>query len=355
MSSGPYISIILFVTVGFLGGAVVGGQDTADPCAGGELNLQAAGEALEKGQWSDAEAFLQPLVIPYPDCSGVVVSLARLRAALDDPTGAERLFSRALTLAPGDAVTFALFARFQLKRGLQPQAARLTAQSLAIDPECPEALVVRGQILGQRGAFGESRAVLEKAVALDPASYEAQHELGTWFFRVNLFEQAARHFEEAVSLRPQRTRSLDYLALCLEMLGDGERAERFYRDAVKANSGPFFDSSLDFNFGRFLLKQGRFEESLPYINRAVVLHPLRRGPRYQRAKWHLAQGDNESARQDAERALALGKPGDLVLDLQVYYLLTKIYTRLGETALAREYAELARTTEIPEHVEDGRR
>ena len=351
MSRDARISTILFVGGALLVGADAGGQE-ANPCEGAETNLQVAREALEKGQWGRAEEFLQPLFMSHPSCSDVVVGLAGLSAARDDLTEAERLFSRALMLAPEDAVTHALFARFQLSRGLQSQAGYLIAQALAIDPDCPEALVVRGQIMGQRGLYGEARAVLEKAVALDPTSYEAQHELGVWFFRVNLFEQAARQFESAIALRPQRTRSLDYLALCLEMLGEAERAERFYREAIKANNGPFFDSSLDFNFGRFLLKQGRFEESLPFINRAVELHPQRRGPRYQRAKWHLAQGDYESARQDAERALALGKPGDLVLDLQVYYLLTKIYTRLGETELARKYAELARTTEIPDHAAD---
>ena len=88
---------------------------------------------------------------------------------------------------------------------------------------------------------------------------------------------------------------------------------------------------------------------------AVAAFPLRRGPRYQRAKLHLAQGDYESARQDAERALALGKSGDVVLDLQVYYLLTTIYSRLGEMELAREYAELARTAEIPDQADNLRR
>ena len=278
-----------------------------------------------------------------------------MRPGKGDPADVERLFSRALILSPDDAVAHALFARFQLSRGLRSQAAYLTAQALAIDPDCPEALVVRGQILGERGLFGESRAVLERAVALDPTCFEAQHELGVWFFRINLFEQAARRFELAVALRPQRTRSLDYLALCLEMLGDGERAEWAYREALVANAGPFFDPTLDYNYGRFLLKQGRLEESLVYINRAVELFPLRRGPRYQRAKLHLAQGDFESAREDAERALALGKSGDLVLDVQVYYLLATIYSRLGESELAKNYAELARTTEIPDQAEDLRR
>jgi tetratricopeptide (TPR) repeat protein len=341
----------------FLAASVLPGGDVAasTACAGAGPALVSVATALDEGRWDEAEHSLQPLGMSHPDCSGVVVSLARLRAAQGDPAEAERLFSRALLLAPEDAVAHALFARFQLSRGLGPQAAYLVAESLSIDPECPEALVVRGQILGHRGLYGESRAVLEKAVALDPTSADAHHELGIWFFRVNLFDQAARHFEAAVTLRPQRARSLDYLALCLEMLGEGERAERTYREALEVNSGPFFDPTLEYNYGRFLLKQGRLEESLTHVDRAVAAFPLRRGPRYQRAKLHLAQGNYESARQDAERALALGKTGDIVLDLQVYYLLTTIYSRLGETELAREYAELARTTEIPDQADDLRR
>ena len=45
----------------------------------------------------------------------------------------------------------------------------------------------------------------------------------------------------------------------------------------------------------------------------------------------------------------------MVLDLQVYYLLTTISTRLGNTALAEKYAELAREAEIPEHIKDRQR
>lgn len=324
-------------------------------CAGIEPTLGSIATALDEGRWDDAEQLLQPLEMSHPKCSRVTVGVARLRAAHGNPAEAERLFSQALMLAPDDAVLHALFARFQLSRGLLSQAQHLTAQSLAIDPECADALVVQGQIMGQRGLLGEARAALERAVALEPRSAEAHYALGVFFFRINLFNDAARHFESAVALGPKRPQLLDYLGFSFEMLGEVERAERAYRDALQANSGPFFDPSVYLNFGRFLLKQGRFEESLPLINRAVELHPQRRGPRYQRAKWHLAQGDSGSAREDAERALALGAPGDLVLDVQVYYLLSKIYTRLGEMELAREYSELARTTEIPDHANDRRR
>jgi Tfp pilus assembly protein PilF len=346
-------------TVVFLAASVLSCNEVAaeDPCAGAEPALELISGALDEGRWDEAEQSTRPLELSHPDCGQVVVAAARLRAAEDRPAEAERLFSRALALAPDDAVAHALFARFQLSRGLGPQAAYLISQALELDPDCTEALVVRGKILGQRGLYGESRVVLEKAVALDRENADAQHELGIWFFRVNLFDQAARRFEAAVALRPQWTRSLDYLALCLEMLGEGERAEKIYCDALdaQAESGPFFDPTLDYNYGRFLLKQGRLEESLPYLDRAVELFPRRRGPRYQRAKLHLAEGDFDSARQDAEHALGFGKPGDVVLDLQVYYLLATIYSRLGEEELAKKYAELARTTEIPDQADDLRR
>jgi tetratricopeptide (TPR) repeat protein len=327
----------------------------SDPCAGVEPALESTAKALDEGRWDDADRSLQPLATSHPGCSRVILDLARLRAAQNNPTEAERLFSRALTPAPDDAAAHALFARFQLARGLGPQAAYLTGQSLAIDPDCPGALVVQGQILGRRGNLSEARASLERAVAVDPTNFEAHYELGVWFFRINRFDLAAQWFEAAIALRPQRTQSRGYLAMSLEMLGENERAEHVYREALQANSSPFFDPTLDYNFGRFLLKQGRLEESLPHLDRAVALHPRRRGPRYQRARLYLARGDYESARQNAERALALGKPGDNVIDLQVYYLLTTIYSRLGETELAKEYAELARTTEIPDQADDLRR
>jgi hypothetical protein len=53
------------------------------------------------------------------------------------------------------------------------------------------------------------------------------------------------------------------------------------------------------------------------------------------------------ARREAEKALELPDRAGVILDLQVYYLLQQIYSQIGESALARKYAELSRTTPIP--------
>jgi tetratricopeptide (TPR) repeat protein len=122
--------------------------------------------------------------------------------------------------------------------------------------------------------------------------------------------------------------------------------------ALEVNERPFFDPLVDYNYGRFLLKQGRLEESQRHLDRAAKLVPDRRGVHYERAKLKLALKDYPAARSDAERALGVPDPAGLVLDLQVYYLLSTIYARLGESDLARKYAELARTTPIPDQALD---
>jgi tetratricopeptide (TPR) repeat protein len=230
------------------------------------------------------------------------------------------------------------------RMGRWPEAERLLAPLSTSHPDCPEALVVHGRILGLKGQAQPARQALERALRLDPANVEAQYQLGVWFFRGRLHLDAVRHFEKVVSGRPGDARAHDYLALSLEALGEADRAERAYHSGLKVNAEPFFDPLLDYNYGRFLLKQNRLEESRSHLDRAVALLPRRRGVHYERAKLNVAAKDYPAARQDAERALSLPDPGGLVLDVQVYYLLATIYARLGETELARKYAELARTT-----------
>jgi tetratricopeptide (TPR) repeat protein len=354
--SGGRIAIALLLGPGLLGGGVaVPAPEPAGPCTGLEAVLSSAAAALDKGQWADAERLLQPLSVSHGGCSGVLVGLARLRAAQNDPAEAERLFSRATTLAPDDALAHALFAQYALSRGQHARADYQSSLALALNPDCSEALVVQGQILRRKSRGLEARQALEKAVRLSPGDAEARFQLGIFYFRAKLHPEAAREFEGAVALRPLDARTHDYLALCLEALGQAEAAEVAYLGAQKVNEGPFFDSFLDYNYGRFLLKQNRLEESRLHLDRAVALLPGGRGPRYERAKLSLALKDYASARKDAELAQSLRDPGGLVLDLQVYYLLSAVYARLGESELARKYAELSRTTAIPDQAEDQRR
>jgi tetratricopeptide (TPR) repeat protein len=238
--------------------------------------------------------------------------------------------------------------QFYLSRGQPARAEYLSALALSLNPDCSEAPVVKAHLANRSGRMREAREALEMAAGADPPNAEAHYQLGVWCFRGKQRAEAVPHFEKVVTLRRRDARALDYLALSLEALGEAEAAERTYRKALAVNDGPFFDSFVDHNYRRFLAKQGRLQESRTHLDRAVTLLPERRTVYYERAKLSVAARDYASARGDAERALALRDPDGLVLDLQVYYLLTNVYSRLGETELAGKYAALSRTTPIPD-------
>lgn len=258
---------------------------------------------------------------------------------------------RAETGCTGGEAALAAAAR-AAEQGRWDEVERVVRPLSASHPDCTDLLVLEGRLAARRGDLRGARLALERAARLDPAHAEARYHLGIWFFRARLFPDAVRHFEEVVALRPKDARALDYLALALEALGEVERAEAAYRRALTVNHGPFADVLLDYNYGRFLLRQHRLEESRVHLDRAVALLPRRRGPHYERARLNLAVKDYAAARADAERASSLPDPGGYVLDLQVHYLLATVYARLGESELARKYAELARTTAIPDQAAD---
>src|SRR6266852_3721413 len=91
----------------------------------------------------------------------------------------------------------------------------------------------------------------------------------------------------------------------------------------------------------------RLSESKEHLDRAVRLTPETRAVHYEHGKLNMLLKNYQKARIAGERALALPDPSGVILDLQVFYLLTTVYQRLGEEALAQKYAELVRTTAVP--------
>jgi tetratricopeptide (TPR) repeat protein len=238
-----------------------------------------------------------------------------------------------------------------LAAGRWAEAERLLAPLAATYPDCADVRIARGRLLAQRGELGAAGEAFAQAVRADPQNAEAHYQLGVWLFRAHRYPDAAAAFERTAALREGDGRALDYLALSLEALGQPERAEQAYQAALKVVEGPGADPLAEYNYGRFLLKQDRLAESRTYLDRALQRLPERRGAHYERAKLNLAAKDYAAARADAERALSLPDPAGLVLDLQVYYLLATIYSRLGETELAKKYADLARTAPTPDQAD----
>ena len=292
-----------------------------DPaCAGAEAQLQAARKALEARDFAGAQQITEPLEAEHPMCSALLVALGRAYQGQGEYRKADAVSELAAMYAP----------------------------------ESPPVLVFRGEMLSMRGQAVQAQSLLEKACILDPDSAAAHFELGIIFDHARRQQQAVAQFRKTVELKPSDPRAWDYLALNLEPLGDIGGAEAAYKKGLAVNAGPDFDGFLNYNYGRFLLKLDRLDESKMQLDKAVELAPRVRAVHYDHAKLNLRLGKLADARLDGERALSFADPGGFILDLQVYSLLATIYTRLGETDLARKYVDLAQRTSVPLRSRDRR-
>ena len=68
---------------------------------------------------------------------------------------------------------------------------------------------------------------------------------------------------------------------------------------------------------------------------------------HERAKLKLRMKNYQQARTDAEKIASIEDPAHVMIDLQLYPLLEQVYARLGETKLAKKYADLIRGTPPP--------
>jgi hypothetical protein len=70
-------------------------QDTgsAPACSGAEPQLRSAEQAVDQGDWDEAERLLLPLQMSHSQCGEVLLTLARVRASQKNANVAEQLFS----------------------------------------------------------------------------------------------------------------------------------------------------------------------------------------------------------------------------------------------------------------------
>ena len=214
-------------------------------------------------------------------------------------------------------------------------------------PNCASALMLGARVQAGRGNAAEAEELYKRACALDPERPEPLFELGVFYDSRQQHGRAAEAFRKTLALAPGDPQAYDYLGLSLEALGDFKQAESAYRMGLAQNRGPRFDPMLHYNYGRFLMKHSRLAEAERHLDQAVELASGTRrfttsvrGSRNSSVIW-------PGARSHAERALSLADPSGVILDMQVHYLLARVYRALGETVLASKYAALSQSAKVP--------
>jgi tetratricopeptide (TPR) repeat protein len=193
-----------------------------------------------------------------------------------------------------------------------------------------------GDMIGARDA-------LRSATQIDPKDAEAWFFLGRVCWILNFFDEARESLLTSVRLDPRDYRSRECLALTFEALGDFDRTLIEYRAAVSLNEArPQPSNTPPLNYGAFLLKTGKLDESETHLKRARGLKPDDWQARFELGKLYSRSGKLAAARDELRGAVAAGtaSPGNRA---RIYGLLATVLARLGDDAeAARALAEAER-------------
>ncbi len=121
------------------------------------------------------------------------------------------------------------------------------------------------------------------------------------------------------------------IGLAYEALGRFSQAEHAYREALSLAGSAY---RPPFELGRFLVKQGRAPESLPFFAAALRLSPSTAEVRFEFGRALYEAGED----REALTVLEAGVPTQ---DCRIYNLLAKVLRQCGETTAAdRQLQEL---------------
>lgn len=158
----------------------------------------------------------------------------RKRTADDNLKSAE-FFRRAISAEPQNALALVGLAETLLNglslnraplEDVKAEAEPLINRALAISPNLPDALAVKGWLLTEEFRFDEAMPVLQRAIAANPNQAQAMRFLGDLYDRRADPRSALKHFSTAAGLDP-----LDFIShvfRCQELtdLGDYDAAEK---------------------------------------------------------------------------------------------------------------------------------
>jgi tetratricopeptide (TPR) repeat protein len=317
-----------------------------DACVAIAPHLAAAEKALTDGTPDTAEQILQPLRASSPDCLRIILLLGRTRATQGMPVLARNLLTEYTQRVPSDPAGQLALAQLLFEQGDYDGAGKALSLALQLRPGNLESLLLQARVFEAQHRDDDTQRVLLHACEIDPRNAEPPFRLGVLFDRQRRAAEAVKSFQKAVRIDPANASAWDYLALNLENTGEQRQAESAYVAGIKVNHTPRLDRFLDYNYGRFLMKRNRLQESEVWLNRAADLSPDTRAVFYERAKLYLLLSRYSEARADAERALEMPDPGQYLQSVQIYALLSSIYRHLGDTGQAQKFAMLARAATL---------
>jgi tetratricopeptide (TPR) repeat protein len=228
---------------------------------------------------------------------------------------------------------------FVLHRQNQPAESLETyTRAAAITPPTGDDLKVVGLNYVLLGDYTDAIKWLKKSVELDPKNKDAWYYLGRAYYTKAQLPEARAAFLSVLEIHPNDVKAQTNLGLILETSGQTEAALEAYRTAIAwQESGGESSEQPYANLGSLLLEQGRAQEGLSALEKAVAIAPRSAFCRLKLGIAYRQLGRLEDSQQQLTQAITL-EPDNAVAHYQLgraykdSHLLEKAQTEFDRTA-----------------------
>ena len=238
-----------------------------------------------------------------PDSSGCAEHLDRARIAAKKSaySTAAREFTAAADACPNREQILLSVGQMQFLSGDTPAAER-TLRQLGTPP----ARYALGRIYYEQSRYPEAVEQLKSVIAAEPDNYRAHDNLGLCFDALQQDSDALRHFLRALELVKDKHPDYDWAyANLAEFFLKRDQADKAFQLAAEAAQRNASSARNFYLAGRSLVKLGRDENSLRWLEKSVELDPNHAEAQFQlgHALRRLGKGDQAKPHLEAFRRL----------------------------------------------------
>ncbi len=214
---------------------------------------------------------------------------------------AERLYRAALKSDGRNAMLLYLLGVALAQQGRNSEALSFLDQSIGFNPQMPDALFARSQLLLAAGRAAEALAEIQRGRMLAPANPAMLMAEGDILSALGRFEAALQAYDRALALAPANPQALNNRGNALRQLGRLTQALESYDQALRLKPD-YFD--VLHNRAILLRQLGRQDAALANYEAALRLQPDSLQALMGRARSLRDLGRPEAAMESYRRILA---------------------------------------------------
>jgi tetratricopeptide (TPR) repeat protein len=207
----------------------------------------------------------------YSDNLALVKTIRDLKLNRKDDYGAEEAAQLVAAINPDDFENRRILGNLNIQKKEWEEAYSEYLVVTENDPNTTiEDQVVLAEIASNTGRQKEAKQIAEKVIAVDERHTRAYICAGKVSLALGELNTAAKYLKKATELDPETDESWEGLAEYYRQIGDEARELETLKKGLQFSPD---SGSMNYRMSQIFLNQGRFTETLPFLERAVKLIP----------------------------------------------------------------------------------